>query len=362
MRLLHIADVHLQRSFKWLGPERGRRRRQGQQETLRRVIDLAHDRQVDALCIAGDLFEIENAAPALGEALRATFAAYPDLPTLIAPGNHDYLRPGCLYETVDWPSHVHIFREERPMPFSVADGTVWGSAFRGPERHDSPLDGFRAPADGLHLGLFHADVVEGSVGSPYGPLDPTAIGEAGLRFAMLGHIHAGKVDQRHAFAYPGSLEPLDLSETGPRWALLIEASHSDLKIEPIPVARREIRSEILDVSTVSTRAELNQTIARRWSEWEHADLRLRVVGTLRGDLVDPVHFTEALTGLDVDLSIEARPEEDLETLARQQTTLGAFVREMRARIVHSVDGNSAHWEEVLRVGLAAFRGEEAVLG
>ena len=61
MRLLHLADIHLDRSFGWLGPERGRRRRQELRDTLQRGVALARDLQVDALCIAGDLYDRENA-------------------------------------------------------------------------------------------------------------------------------------------------------------------------------------------------------------------------------------------------------------------------------------------------------------
>src|SRR5690348_6741071 len=98
MRLLHIADVHLERSFTRVGPRHGRKRRAELRATLRRALDLGRSRHVDAICIAGDLFERENALPEVGEFLRASFAGLGDIPILIAPGDRDYLSPGCLYD------------------------------------------------------------------------------------------------------------------------------------------------------------------------------------------------------------------------------------------------------------------------
>jgi DNA repair protein SbcD/Mre11 len=362
VRLLHIADVHLQRPFKWLGPGRGRARRSELTETLGRVVDLARARQVDALCIAGDLFERESATPVLGEVLRSTFARLGDVPVLIAPGNHDYFTPGCLYDQVSWSTNVSIFREPALAPVVIADGTVWGGAFRGPERLDSPIVGFQAPAAGLHVGLIHGDLVDENATSVYAPLRRREIAESSLAFAMLGHVHAGNVDEPRRWAYPGSLEPLDTSESGPRWALLLDVSHSGTVVERLAVATRRVLAEDLDVSSISTLRELRLEIEKRSAGWASADVKLRVVGTLYGELDDPATLTEALTGFDVDLTVEARPDVDLVALAREPTVLGAFVRAAQKRRGETTDEAAVrHWEDTLAAGLAAFRNEELVL-
>ena len=57
MRLLHCADVHLDTSFVGLGEAVARRRRAAIRRTFQRVIDLALEKEVDALTIGGDLYE-----------------------------------------------------------------------------------------------------------------------------------------------------------------------------------------------------------------------------------------------------------------------------------------------------------------
>ena len=270
MRLLHIADVHLQRPFNSLGFERGRVRRAELATALQGIVDLARARNADALCIAGDLFEREKAGPAVGETLRAMFARLGDIPVVISPGNHDHLGPGCLYDAVSWSPNVHIFRSASLTALPVADGTIWGCAFVGPERHTSPLAGFVAPNDGPQVALVHADVVGPAGPSVYGPLDPAEIGASGVQFAMLGHVHAGRIADSRSYAYPGSLEPLDPSETGPRWAFLVDASHGGVRVEPMTVARRRALTDDLDVTAISTIADLKRSIDERRASWDDA--------------------------------------------------------------------------------------------
>jgi len=362
MRLLHIADVHLGRPFRWLSHERGDLRRAELRLTLSRAVALAREREVDALCIAGDLFERENILPSVGDFLAETFATLGSTPVLIAPGNHDYYSPGCLYDQVDWPRNVHVFRQPTLASVSIGDGVVWGFAFVGPEQREPALSpDFRLPGE-RDVVLCHAEIVQDGT-SVFGPLNPESIIAAGFRFALLGHVHRGQVDEGRRFAYPGSLEPLDASEEGPRWALQIDVTGDNVAIEPIPIARRQATCEDLDVSGVRTRADWEQIVSERSAFWTDATVKLRLVGTLRGDLVrSPEIVADALTEYEVDLEIAARPDEDLDALLRQPTTLGAFARVARERMAGANDPSErARWEDVLTVGLAAFRGQEAIL-
>jgi exonuclease SbcD len=361
--LLHLADVHLERAFQWLGPERGPARRQELRNTLTEAVALAVRERVDALVIAGDLFERENAGPALGDYLSTTFARLHPTPVLIAPGNHDYVSPGSLYDRVTWPANVHVFRGTTLQPLPLADGTIWGRAFVAADCPQSPLAGFAAPGDGPHLGLFHADVVEAGAASPYAPLDPAALAASGLAFAMLGHVHAGRIDRARGFAYPGSLVPLDLSETGAHTALRITASAGGWEFDPVVLTHRQALTETLDLSGIATFADLRQQIDAHRLDWEGQDLRLRLVGTLGGELLlRPEAIRDALVGLDVELEISARPAVDLAALAGQRTVLGAFVRAAREKQAQAPDPTTRQqWADALAVGVAAFLKTEPVL-
>jgi exonuclease SbcD len=363
MRLLHIADIHLERSFRWLGRTRGDDRRRELRATLTRAIDRARDEQVDAVCIAGDLFERENATPVVGDFLRDTFQGINPIPVLIAPGNRDFFSAGCLYDRVAWSPNVHIFTDSSPGPYGIADGTIWGAAFVDARRQQSPLEGFRVDDGRLHVGLFHADVVEDAAGSAFGPLDPAEIERAGLAFALLGHVHHGKVDETRRFAYPGSIEPLDATEDGAHGALVVDVTRTGRSIQRIDLAPRRAISDTIDVSEISRVSDLNHLLEIRRPSWVNNDVRLRVCGSLQGELLaHPEAIRDALVGIDVDLEWDAWPAADLDDAEYQRTILGAFVREARLRISEAATGDEvSHWEDVLAAGIAAFHDSEVIL-
>src|SRR3984893_6158931 len=106
IRLLHLADLHLDRVFASMGcqGELARRRRQGLRDALTSAGRLAMELGCPAVTIGGDLYEHERAGVDTGRFLVDTFASWQPMRVLIAPGNHDALLPGSLYRRVASPS------------------------------------------------------------------------------------------------------------------------------------------------------------------------------------------------------------------------------------------------------------------
>ena len=157
-RLLHIADLHLDRAFAAAGchAELARRRRTGLRDALRLAGETAQAERCSAVTIAGDLYEHERSGVDTARFLAATFAAWRPLRVFIAPGNHDALMPGSLYRRTDWPDNVHVFEEPALAPVELEDGIVlWGLAHREPSWLGNPLDCAPAPSGDVHLALFH---------------------------------------------------------------------------------------------------------------------------------------------------------------------------------------------------------------
>jgi DNA repair exonuclease SbcCD nuclease subunit len=361
--LLHVADVHLEKSFRWLGPERGDRRRQELRDAFQRAVTLALQQRVDALCIAGDLYDADNAGPAVGEFLASALATLGSIPVLIAPGNHDSFRPGGLYDRVDWSPNVRIFRSRTLEPERIADGVVWGRAFTAGQDHEPPLAGARATGTGPHVGLLHGDVVAAGATSIYGPIDPADIAASGLGFLLLGHVHNGQIDETRRFAYPGSVEPLDLSESGERWALLHTIGSGGTTVERLSLARRRVIADVIDLSGVATIADLRRLVEARSDSWIGNDVRLTLSGELRGELaLRPSAIDDVLGPFDVESTLTARAPIDFDALATQHSTLGAYVRRLRQEIANaSNDEAQRKLQDILDAGVAAFMNAEVVL-
>src|SRR5437016_13425176 len=122
MRVVLVADLHLDTSFAWATREVARRRRQRLREVLASIGALAKEVKADAVLCAGDLYEHERVVPDTAEFLRQSFERLQPLPVYVAPGNHDWLGPESVYRRISWSPNVHVFGSDRLAPVPPADG------------------------------------------------------------------------------------------------------------------------------------------------------------------------------------------------------------------------------------------------
>ncbi len=385
-RLLHLADLHLERSFAPMGcfGELARRRRQGLREALRRAGEAAREEVCCAVTIGGDLFEHERAGQETASFLVETFASWAPMRVLLAPGNHDPLLPDSLYLRTEWPGNVHLFRSPRLEPLPVADGlTVWGLGHPDPSWLGNPLDGGpraggagAVSATGIHIALFHG--AETGSRPPekgiHGPFLAEQIRERGFALALCGHYHGRRLDLERGLVYPGTPEPLAFDEDGRRGPVLVEAENDG-----------SVRCTALDTNRWHT-ATARCDLAGAWTltsavDRVSAEVLALTAGlpldrtTVRVDLVGSVHprvgidlfdweaavrETTGVAGLRIrDLTVAAL---DLEALAQEATTRGAFVRLATAALAAAVDAEErAAARDALRYGLEAFAGGEVGL-
>ena len=171
VRVLHAADLHLDTAFDGLPDALAARRRAELREIPEKLVPLAERVGAQVVLLPGDLFDGRAGAEAI-EAVERMLQAL-QVPVFIAPGNHDFYRPGCVYDKMYLPEHVHVFRENqiKCVPVPELDLRVWGGAFtdsvcrpllaefRPPEKHPDTVD------------LLCVHGVVAAVG-PYNPITP----------------------------------------------------------------------------------------------------------------------------------------------------------------------------------------------
>src|SRR6476469_7493827 len=158
MRILHLADTHLDRVFGAAEDRRdAARRRAGLRDALSRVLAAGRAEGVAAIVLAGDIYEhasvtADTVAFLAGELGRAA------VPVLVTPGNHDPYVPGSAWQLHERPENVHVVSADRIEPFELDGGVVgWGAAFCGATAPAGVPDGFTAPSDGrTHVLALHA--------------------------------------------------------------------------------------------------------------------------------------------------------------------------------------------------------------
>ncbi|HEY7223819.1 MAG TPA: metallophosphoesterase [Micromonosporaceae bacterium] len=360
MRLLFFSDLHLEARFAWAPPEVGRARRDALRACLRRIIALADELGVDALCCGGDLYEHDRHRPDTGAFLREIFGALAPTPIYLAPGNHDWLGPGGIYADVRWSGNVHVFTRERLTPVPLTEGlTLWGAGHRSPTNTRGFLDGFRVGRDGVHVALFHGAEQSGVLIEPpeklrHAPFRAEQIAAAGLQHALVGHFHTPREAPDHT--YPGNPEPLTFGETGRRGAVLVT-------LGPGGVVSRQWHtvavSEVHDVTVAldgATHAEAIQDRVDDALAGLSGIARVTLTGEVGLDVqVDPARLRRpaALDAWVVRVG-ELRYGYDVAALADEQTVRGQFVRDVQADPSLSEDVR----RRVLLTGLRALDGRD----
>jgi DNA repair exonuclease SbcCD nuclease subunit len=358
--ILHTADVHLDRAFAGSGMTASvaAARREELRDAFRRFIDLARELRVDAVTIGGDVYEHERSALDTGNFLRQQCERLGGVPVLISPGNHDPVVSDSLWRRVDWPANVTIFTEPQFRAVALPCGvTVWGAGHDAPDLRTNLLEGFDVPSEGTHLLLFHGSdlhaVPEGK--RAHCGFMPADVERTGAAFALLGHYHGARLYPADAprFAYPGSPEALDFSEGGGHSVLKLEVDGETVRPELLPFGQVRYVTHRLDVSGLTSSDELRAGIAGLGDR--EALVRIVLEGELHPDVdldVPALYNACAERFRFLDIIDRTQPGWDLEELAEESTTKGAFVRLMQARIASGADSEVA--ELALTLGLQAF--------
>ena len=366
-RILHFADLHLDRSFAGLvmAPAEANKRRWELRDALRRIVDLAIERQCDVITVGGDLYEHDRVTADTGNFLVEQFKRFPGR-VLIAPGNHDPYKPDSRYRHTDWPANVHIFQSMAWQPVELGGVTFWGVGHTGPAIRDNLLRELRADPNAISVALLHGSdmraVPEGK--QTHAPFEQEDVEACGARYVLLGHYHRMRLwpAAKPCCGYPGSPEPLDFGEEGPHYVLEVTVDEASVHAEPLPVNAVSYRTERLNVGTMSSSDEVRQAIVRLAGEGGHTEDIVRVV--LEGQ-VEPEIEIHAVSLLNVtaecfrylDIVDETVPAFDLPTLREETTTRGTFARKMAERIEGAAtDAERARLENALRYGLQAFAG------
>ncbi|HEX9096742.1 MAG TPA: metallophosphoesterase [Candidatus Dormibacteraeota bacterium] len=335
LRLLHFADLHLDRSF---ASERlygvGAQRRRGDlRAALQRIVERAHQAQVDLITCAGDLFEQDHVTRETAGFVTQTLGGA-GLPVLIAPGHADPAVPSSPYRYLRWPENVTIAAHDDLRPYRYGDVQVWAAGFMRPEVSEAPLRDFARQDEGTHLLLLHASdmsqVPEGV--TPFKPILPSQVEQAGFHHALLGHYHDGNTSG--LMTYPGSPEPLGWNETGRHCTALVTIEDDGaVHVMLEDINQRRFAQETIDITGMTSPEHVRDAVLaiREGKHLEGAVIRATLVGErARSLIIDPQALsTECSDGFAyLEFRDQSRVSHDLEAATQEFTSRGEMVRKL----------------------------------
>jgi DNA repair exonuclease SbcCD nuclease subunit len=265
-RFVHTADIHLDsplRSLVLRDPALAERIGNATRTAFTRIIDLCLEEQVDALLIAGDLYDGEQTsmktALFLARELARLDAA--GIRTFVIRGNHDAMSK--ITAELVLPDSVKVFGgRAEAMPLEGTGGpriVMHGISFRESRAPESLLPRYRPPVEGaVNIGLMHTSLGGTPGHDVYAPCSLADLEASGFRYWALGHIHKRSLHAGRCTAVmPGIPQGRDINEAGAGSVSLVTVSDDGT----VSVEERVVASARFDRLAVDLSGETDWTDA-----------------------------------------------------------------------------------------------------
>ncbi len=244
MKFVHTADWQIGMKAAHVGAA-GERVRKARIETVRDIIAIAREYNVDFILVAGDIFE-NNAVDQLFVQKIADILSVSKIPVFILPGNHDPFVPGSVWEHPAWnfSRNIHILSERKPI--EVPGGILYPCpVFQKYSRRD-PTAWIRECdkiGDNIKIGIAHGTVEGVNTEESDHPIPRDAPRKCNLNYLALGHWHStviyGDENGSGTMAYSGTHETTKFGErdSGNVLVVEIESNTAPPRINPVRVGK-----------------------------------------------------------------------------------------------------------------------------
>lgn len=299
VRFVHAADLHLDSPFRGLlsvEPEVAATLQGATFAAYEKTIDLCVAERVDALLIAGDVFDGAD------RSLRAQLRFVDGLRRLdaegirsfVCHGNHDPL--DGWEARLDFPPTCHRFGADVAgvpvFPAEPQRATVYGVSYPTREVRENLVSRFPVgPLPGFSIGLVHANVGADTGHEPYAPCTLQDLEATGMDYWALGHVHTRQVlrPKTPTVVYPGNPQGRHPNETGERGVYLAEVEDTrDIKLTFRAVDVVRWGQVAVGIEGLETEQALVDAVHRRVAAALEAadgrDLLFRLSLTGRGEL------------------------------------------------------------------------------
>jgi DNA repair protein SbcD/Mre11 len=372
--LLAIGDMHLGRPPSAIPEDLDRRRDAlGPEAAWTRCVELALNRNVDAVLLAGDLVDQGRdffvGYGQLKAGIEQLVAA--GIPVLAVAGNHDTHILPRLADEIDGLELLGAGGEWETRRLGNLDIVGW--SFPREQVRQSPLPKLGIQR-GKHpvIGLLHCDLDQAD--SPYAPVSTSELEATPVSAWLLGHIHRpDRLDGDRPIGYLGSVTALRASETGPRGPWLLQVGKQKITAEHQPLAPMRYEAIEIDCTELDDAAGLGERILagtrdriHGLAEHDEPPLAVGFRITLTGQSGRAGEITAAAGELVADgrswdeagiacfiQKIESAllPKLDLKRLARQSDPRGLLAR----RLLALEAPDSEEYERLVQRGREAMR-------
>ena len=358
-QFIHAADLHLDSPLQGLEQYDGAPAdeiRAATRRALENLVELALDRKVDFVVIAGDLYDGDWKDHNTGLYFVAQMIRLRDagIPVVMIRGNHD--AENRMTKSLSLPDNVELLSHKKAQTASnprldEIGVAVHGKSFACAAEYDNLVDGYPKQCSGLfNIGLLHTSLSGADGHKPYAPCSIDDLLNKQYDYWALGHVHNRAVIREDPpIVFPGNIQGRHIRETGAKGCMVVtvdDRGNARLEFESLDVLRWELcEVDATDADTCDDVLALcSEQLTKLVRQHEGMPLAVRVSVTGRCAaheqlLIDPVGSTNQIRAVALEagggsvwiekVRFRTTPARDLSELMSDDGPMGELMRSLQ---------------------------------
>lgn len=311
MKILHLADIHLNAKFHSKSLNMKNYYKNMRKEALIKAFHYAMSHDVKVIIIAGDFLDHSNLDYVYEKFLIKEFSKVltSGISVFYTPGNHDPSSELNWTRDLEKFTNFYMFSNDFPEIKTLMDEVGnrkinfvgCGHLVKNESRNLVALYPVKDDDD-IWIGIAHTSVVghkESEAKAKYMPTTLETLKQKKYDYFALGHIHKRQFLADN-IAYSGSIEPLDISEVGPRGGIEIEVLKNHLNFNLVNFNISTMVQRSMNIDGIDTFYDLEKFILDSFLNegWQANSTVLRIFLKGRSSLYHDLKNVEILSVLE----------------------------------------------------------------
>jgi len=367
VKILHTADIHIGAAESFLGVSADARRFETLL-TFERILDLGVSQGVQIILIAGDLFDSNRIEERFTEAVFNKILSIAPIKVVFSAGNHDPLNAESPFVTHNLPQNLYVLgTKDECIRFEDIGVCVFGRSFENVYLKGEEQFTLTPDSNYINILVQHGEL-KSDINSDYNAITPRFVKSSGADYIALGHVHKrsdiGRIDNTF-FAYCGCPEGQGFDELDEKGVYIGEIGKGICNLQFIACSKRKHISEKIDVTGKADSEEISthilNTLKGNYGEAFTDNLyKIELVGEISSQT--QIIISEIESRISAQLYFAKLKDSteyllDLETLAKENSLKGVFVKNMCEKMQSVSENEKALYKKALTLGLKAFSAE-----
>jgi len=270
LKILHCADIHLDSPMRTLlTPEKSKERKAELLKAFQDMVEYGIARDVEAVIIAGDLFDTNKVSVTAKNTVLSIIKKYPQVSFFYLKGNHD--RNDFINANDEIPENLLCFGEQWTLYSLTEKIKLYGIEIKK-NNSRSLYSELVADKNMFNIVVLHGQESKSRDKDKTEIISLKDLKNKKIDYLALGHVHEykyEKLDSRGYYCYPGCLEARGFDECGAHGFVIIDIDEKNRTFKsefvsmpiripyevPVDITETETISDIIDQATMAFNKE-----------------------------------------------------------------------------------------------------------